>query len=382
MLVAMSGGVDSSVAAALLVEAGHEVIGATMQIWPAWLPGGQGEGGCCSLAAVEDARRVAAALGIPYYVLNLQESFADEVIAPFAEAYLRGVTPNPCLACNTRVKFGALLQKARALGAGRLATGHYARSGYEAARGRYLLRRGADARKDQSYALYGLNQAQLAASLFPLGEMTKGEVREKARHLGLPVAEKGESQEICFVPDNDYEGFLRSYVDGVNSPPSPLASAEARGRTAAAGGVSSALAPGAIVDRDGHTLGRHGGVAGYTVGQRRGLGIAASEPLYVLELRPETNEVVVGPEDALYEDELTAEAVNWIAYGEPVPPSLRVEAKIRYGAPAAAATVAPLLDGRARVLFDRPQRAIAPGQAVVFYDGDVVVGGGTIVSRH
>ncbi|MGE5552005.1 MAG: tRNA 2-thiouridine(34) synthase MnmA, partial [Bacteroidota bacterium] len=330
VLVAMSGGVDSSVAAALLVEAGHEVIGATMQIWPAWLPGGQGEGGCCSLAAVEDARRVAAALGIPYYVLNLQESFADEVIAPFAEAYLRGVTPNPCLACNTRVKFGALLQKARALGAGRLATGHYARSGYEAARGRYLLRRGADARKDQSYALYGLNQAQLAASLFPLGEMTKGEVREKARHLGLPVAEKGESQEICFVPDNDYEGFLRSYVDGANSSPNPLSSTEERGDTSPARGVSS-LASGPIVDREGRVLGYHQGIAGYTVGQRRGLGISAPEPLYVLELRPERGEVVVGPEDALYEDELTAEAVNWIAYGEPVPPSLRVEAKIRYG---------------------------------------------------
>ncbi len=355
VVVAMSGGVDSSVAAALLVAEGHEVIGATMQIWPSWLPANRAEGGCCSLAAVEDARRVAATLGIPYYVLDLQESFADGVIRPFAEAYLRGVTPNPCLACNTRIKFRALLAKARALGATRLATGHYARSGFDPARGRYLLWRGADPRKDQSYALYGLDQEQLAASLFPLGGLRKDEVRALARDRGLAVAEKGESQEICFIPDHDYAGFLCAYR-------------------------REALAPGPIVDRAGRVLGRHKGLACYTVGQRRGLGIAAPEPLYVLELRPESNEVVVGPEEALYQGELWAGEVNWIGLAPPLPASVQVMAKIRYSAPPAAAVVYPLAGGRAKVVFGRPQRAIAPGQAVVFYRGDEVLGGGTIGS--
>ena len=345
--------VDSSVAAALLVEEGYDVIGATMQIWPSWLPASQAEGGCCSLAAVEDARQVAAALGIPYYVLNLQEPFEDEVIRPFAEAYLRGVTPNPCLVCNTRLKFGSLLAKARALGATRLATGHYARSGFDPGKGRYFLRRGVDPRKDQSYALYGLDQGQLAASLFPLGGLRKGEVRSLARDRGLGVAEKGESQEICFIPDDDYAGFLRTYRH-------------------------EALAPGPIVDRAGCLLGHHQGLARYTVGQRRGLGIAAPEPLYVLALRPASDEVVVGPEEALYQGELWAEEINWISLATPLPASVEVRAKIRYSAPLAEAVVYPQDERRAKVVFDRPQRAVAPGQAVVFYQGDEVVGGGTI----
>ena len=353
VVVAMSGGVDSSVAAALLVEEGYDVIGATMQIWPSWLPASQAEGGCCSLAAVEDARQVAAALGIPYYVLNLQEPFEDEVIRPFAEAYLRGVTPNPCLVCNTRLKFGSLLAKARALGATRLATGHYARSGFDPGKGRYFLRRGVDPRKDQSYALYGLDQGQLAASLFPLGGLRKGEVRSLARDRGLGVAEKGESQEICFIPDDDYAGFLRTYRH-------------------------EALAPGPIVDRAGCLLGHHQGLARYTVGQRRGLGIAAPEPLYVLALRPASDEVVVGPEEALYQGELWAEEINWISLATPLPASVEVRAKIRYSAPLAEAVVYPQDERRAKVVFDRPQRAVAPGQAVVFYQGDEVVGGGTI----
>jgi len=356
VVVAMSGGVDSSVAAVLLAEAGYEAIGATMQIWPAGLPGSQAENGCCSLAAVEDARRVAAALGIPYYVLSLQESFTTEVIKPFARAYLRGVTPNPCLACNSRVKFGALLDKARALGATRLATGHYARSGFDPIRGRYLLRRGVDQGKDQSYALYGLSQEQLAASLFPLGGLRKEEVRALARRRKLPVAEKEESQEICFIPDHDYAGFLCAY----------------HGRP---------LSPGTIVDRAGRVLGAHQGVARYTVGQRRGLGIAAPEPLYVVEIRPDSNEVIVGPEDDLYTAELAAEDVNWIALAPPLPESIEVEAKIRYSATPAAAVVHPREGNRAAVHFARPQRAVAPGQAVVFYQGDEVVGGGTIVGK-
>ena len=354
VLVAMSGGVDSSVAAALLRDRGYEVIGATMQIWPA----GEEEngGGCCSLSAVEDARRVAARLGIPYYVLNLREAFAQEVIEPFVAAYLRGLTPNPCLACNTRIKFGALLAKARAIGAARVATGHYARVDFDPARGRFILCRGLDPRKDQSYVLYGLSQEQLAASLFPLGVLRKEEVRALARRYGLPVAEKGESQEICFIRDDDYAGFIRAYP----------------GRE---------FTPGPIVDRAGRVLGRHRGLARYTIGQRKGLGIASPHPLYVIELRPAANEVVVGREEELYSSALFAEEVNWIGFGPPLPPGLRVEAKIRYTAAPAAALVEPQGEDRALVRFDYPQRAIAPGQAVVFYRDDEVLGGGTIAGK-
>lgn len=362
-LAAMSGGVDSSVAAALLCAAGEEVVGATMQIWPRWLPEAEVEGGCCSLAAVEDARRVAAALGIPYYVLNMAEEFAEHVIAPFAAEYLRGRTPNPCLACNVKLKFGALLRKARELGAERLATGHYARTAYDAERGRHLLLRGLDPAKDQSYALYGLTQDQLAAAVFPLGGLRKDEVRRLARRFGLPVAEKGESQEICFVPDRDYVGFLRGYANA---------------RAGSPGTDGAALRPGPIVDREGRVLGEHKGLAAYTVGQRRGLGIAAPEPLYVLELRAETNELVVGPERALYRRSLHAEAVNWIAYGAPLPEEMEVAVKIRYGAAPAPAVVRPRGEDGAEVIFAAPQRAIAPGQAAVFYRDEVVVGGGTI----
>jgi tRNA-specific 2-thiouridylase len=347
----MSGGVDSSLTAALLVQQGYNVIGATMQIWDADRQDAD-DRGCCSLTAVGDARRVADKLGIPYYVLNFRQLFQETVVDYFIAEYSSGRTPNPCIACNRYVKFEGLLQEALALGAEYVATGHYARIGYDEVRGRHLLRKGLDPAKDQSYALYHLNQHTLKHFLMPLGEYTKTETRRLARKIGLAVADKPDSQEIRFVPNDDYQSFLAEKAP-------------------------ASLRPGDIVDTRGRVLGRHSGLPLYTVGQRKGLGIAAGRPLYVVALDTDRNQVVVGDDSDVFASELIAGDLNYIAFDELTGP-LAATAKIRYSAREAPAVITPLPDGRVSVKFQTPQRAITPGQSVVFYDGDIVLGGGII----
>ncbi|MCA1620776.1 MAG: tRNA 2-thiouridine(34) synthase MnmA [Acidobacteria bacterium] len=365
--VAMSGGVDSSAAAALLKDAGHELVGFTMQLWNQRRGLSVGEDGeplpsrCCSLDDVYDARRVAEGLGFPFYVLNLERDFERDVVEPFVRSYLGGETPIPCVACNSRLKFASLDRMALSVGCEKVATGHYARVRFDEGAGRYRLLRGLDARKDQTYFLWELTQEQLSRSLFPLGEMTKDEVRDLARRHGLYVAEKRESQEICFVPDGDYAGFIERYL-------------EAEGREA------ERPARGEIVDTGGRLLAEHEGVHRYTVGQRRGLGVSRPLPLYVVRVEAEANRVVVGHEDELLCSEFTAAGVNWVAFDEPAE-AVRAEVRVRYRHREAPATVTPLGSGRARVRFDEPQRAVTPGQATVFYRGEEVVGGGWIVKE-
>jgi len=355
IVVGMSGGVDSSVAAALLVEQGHEVVGVTLRVWPWKEPDDPARrfGSCCSPDTVDDARQVARALGIPHYLLNTEREFDRTVIANFASEYRAGRTPVPCVVCNRDLKFGSLLQRALAWDAVGVATGHYARVTRDEATGRSLLWRGADPSKDQSDFLWPLTQAQLAAARFPVGHLTKAEVRDTARRLGLATAEKPESQEICFIPDDDYREFLR-------------------------GRDPAMFKPGPIVDAaTGARIGGHGGLGGYTVGQRRGLGLATSRALYVLDLDVARNEIVVGEAAALARDRLTASQANFIACDPPSEP-LRVHAKIRHSQVPAPATVRAIEPGRVEVAFDAPQRAITPGQSVVFYEGDRVAGGAII----
>ena len=362
--VAMSGGVDSSTVAAVLLQQGRPVVGLTMQLWSQRrLPELQGNGPaqhrCCSLDDVYDAKRVAQHLDFPHYVVNFEEQFEERVIRPFVEQYRAGRTPIACTNCNTDVKFEPLLRMARQIGAERLATGHYARIRRDEIAGRYQLLRARDESKDQSYFLWGLTQEQLSRSEFPLGELTKEEVRALARSVNLPVAEKPESMELCFVPNGNYVQFIQAYSKEIGK---PLEEQE-----------------GEIVTKNGKVIGRHTGVHNYTVGQRKGLGFATGKPVYVLAIDTEKNRIVVGEDEALRASAFEIEDVNWVSIVEPSVP-LRGQAKIRHKHEPAAATIEALAGRRARITFDVAQRAITPGQAAVMYDGDVVAAGGWIRS--
>ena len=365
IVVAMSGGVDSSVAAGLLAREGHDVIGLSMQLYDSSVRAASahsvgaesaqqhGEvtfGSCCTIDDLNDARRAARTIGIPHYIVNFEHKFEEHVVSNFVREYASGRTPIPCVHCNGDLKFASLVERAEAFGAEAVATGHYAQVDVDDHTGRYRLKRGVDAQKDQSYFLFTLSQAQLARARFPVGTLDKPAVREEARRLGLAVADKQDSQEICFVASGEHSAFVARRAD---------------------------MPGGVIRDREGRVLGHHEGVHRFTIGQRKGLGLSASIPLYVVDIDAASAEVTVGPRDALDRDTLTASRVNWIS-GDAPPGSIRADARIRYRHKEAPATITPLAGDRAQVLFDEPQSAITPGQAVVFYSGEYVLGGGWI----
>lgn len=353
VVVGLSGGVDSSVAAYLLKEQGYDVIGVTMQIWQEEDSCTVEEnGGCCGLSAVEDARRVAQKLDIPYYVMNFRKEFQEQVIDYFTREYLEGRTPNPCIACNRYVKWESLLKRSLEIGADYIATGHYARV-EQLPNGRYAIRNSVTAKKDQTYALYNLTQEQLARTLMPVGAYTKDEIRKIAEEAGLLVAHKKDSQEICFVPDNDYAGFIKNST----------------GKT---------IPKGNFVLADGKVIGEHQGIIHYTIGQRKGLNLSMGHPVFVTKIRPDSNEVVIGENEDLFVNTLICDRVNFMAM-EGLDGEVHLKAKIRYNHPGAECVISPAEDGKVRVTFDQPQRAITPGQAVVFYQGEYVAGGGIIL---
>jgi tRNA-specific 2-thiouridylase len=385
--VAMSGGVDSSAVAAILAHAGQPIVGLTLQLWDQTrlagkhgIPDAPKAGRCCSLDDVYDARRVAEHLGIPYYVVNQQERFEKDVVRPFVDEYLAGRTPIPCSLCNDHIKFDQLLKTARSIGADHIATGHYAVNEYDPARGRWILKRPADRAKDQTYFLFGLTQEQLAHTLFPLGRMTKPEVREMAAQRGLALAQKPDSQEICFIPGGDYKQFISAYL-------------EEQGETVP-------VTAGELVASNGEILGRHQGISNFTVGQRKGLGVSSPSPLYVLQIDPANHRVTVGADAELATHLLRVSRLNWISIPALISP-MRVKIKIRHRHEPAWATIepapaapdspasgagktsaevdGPALEREVLAVFDEPQRAVTPGQSAVFYDGDEVVGGGRIL---
>lgn len=351
VVVAMSGGVDSSVAAALLREEGYDVVGMMMRLWSEETMAGGAHNRCCTPDQMADARRIAAKLGIPFYVLDTKNVFRSTIVEFFIDQHREGVTPNPCLECNRQIRFTYLLNNALAMDADYLATGHYARVSQEGT-GEYVLRRGVDEHKDQSYVLSVLRQEQLSHALFPVGEYNKSIVRELATKFGLPTASKKDSQDLCFIGDNNYRRFLGDHAPDV-------------------------MQPGSIVRRSGEVVGEHNGIVNYTIGQRKGLGVNSHEPLYVIDIQPQTNVVIVGTADELGRDTLTAKRVNWVSGKMPDAP-FRAQVKIRYKAMPQPALIEPLPDKRMRVRFDAPLRDITPGQGAVVYDGDRVLGGGVI----
>lgn len=350
ILVAMSGGVDSTVAAELLTKSGYECVGCTMRLWDGENEALPPERSCCPLEDTEYAKEASMRLRMPYYVFNFKDDFKEKVISKFAASYERGMTPNPCIDCNRYMKFEKLFERADILGCEKIATGHYARISFDD--GRYRLKKATDLTKDQSYVLYSLTQHQLSRILFPLGEMCKTEARETARKAGFTNADKADSQDICFVPDGDYAGFIERFFN-------------------------KKFMEGDFIDREGHSIGRHRGLIHYTVGQRKGLGVSFAKPMYVCSVSPSDNTVTLGDDADLYSRDALLSDVNWISGDIPTSP-IRLKARIRYRKPEEWATVTPTSDTSAKIVFDEPQRAITPGQACVFYDRDEVLGGGTV----